>query len=142
MPLINITLPENALTPEQQKMLAQYTTNALLKLEGLESNPKAKMLTWVYLHKHPQEDYFIGGKSSTKPHYRFDVTIFANTLNAAHKQALTSELTHLVLKIEGTDDNLLNSARVWVMFHEVADGNWGGAGEIYRLKDLMKMMQS
>ncbi|MEA1989640.1 MAG: hypothetical protein U9N57_10620 [Pseudomonadota bacterium] len=142
MPLINITLPENALSMEKQKQLAELTTHALLKMEGMENSPKAKMLTWVYLHKHPQQDYFIGGKSSTKPHYRFDVTVFANTLQDSHKEALTSELTHLVLKLEGTDDNLLNSARVWVMFHEVADGNWGGAGEIYHLKDLMRMMQS
>ena len=94
------------------------------------------------MDQQPHQDYCIGGRVSTKPQYGFGVTVFANTLQDSHKKALTSELTHLVLKLEGTNDNLLNSARVWVMFHEVADGNWGGAGEIYRLKELMRMMQS
>ncbi|MEA3405726.1 MAG: tautomerase family protein [Pseudomonadota bacterium] len=142
MPLIDITLPEDALSAEQEQQLAEIVTNSLLTLEAMQDNPKAKMLTWVYLHKHPQSDYFIGGKHSVKPHYRIDVTVFANTLPDAHKEKLTKQLTEKVLNLEGTDVNLLNSARVWVLFHEVEDGNWGGAGQIYRLNDLMKMMQS
>lgn len=141
MPLIEITLPEQILTDAQEKRLAAEATDALLEMEGMAQNPKARMLTWVYLHKHPQADYFIGGHASEKPHYRFDVTVFANTLKDEHKEQLTQTLTRLVLSLEGTDNNLLNAARVWVMFHEVEDGNWGGAGQIYRLKDLMRMMR-
>ncbi|MBN2864819.1 MAG: tautomerase family protein [Thiotrichales bacterium] len=142
MPLIDITLPEQALSPEKAQQLVEFTTDALLTLEGMEKNPKARMLTWVYLHTHPQTDYYIGGKHSAKPHYKFDVTIFANTLNDERKALLTKQITEQVLTLEGTDHNLLNAARVWVLFHEVADGNWGGAGQIYRINDLMKMMQS
>lgn len=142
MPLINIALPLNALSPEQEEQLAQFASNALLTLEGMQQNPKAQMLSWVYFHKHPQNDYFIGGKRVVKPHYRFDVSIFANTMSDRHKSQLTEQLTQEVLRLEGTDNNLMNAARVWVMFDEVADGNWGGAGQIYHLKDLMNMMQS
>lgn len=142
MPLIDITLPEGALPIEKQQQLVEFTTDSLLSLEGMQHNHKARMLTWVYLHTHPQSDYYIGGKHSTKPHYKIDVTIFANTLNDERKAILTKQLTEQVLSLEGTDHNLLNAARVWVLFHEVADGNWGGAGQIYRLNDLMKMMQS
>jgi len=141
VPLIDITLPEHALSESQQNKLAEVATDTLLTLEGMQHNPKAKMLTWVYLHKHPQHDYFIGGKHSAKPHYRIDVTLFAGTLSDSHKEILTKQLTEKVLGLEGTDINLLNSARVWVLFHEVEDGNWGGAGQVYRLKDLMNMMQ-
>jgi hypothetical protein len=28
-------------------------------------------------------------------------------------------------------------ARVWVIVNEITDGNWGGAGRIFRLPDIM-----
>ena len=141
MPLINITLPENALSDRNQKRLATQTSEALLKLEGMDQNPKAQMLSWVYLNKHAANDYFIGGQQTEKPHYRFDLTIFKNTLSAEHKQQLTKRLTEITLELEGTAINTLNAARIWVMFHEIEDGNWGGAGQIYSLQDLMQMMR-
>jgi hypothetical protein len=30
--------------------------------------------------------------------------------------------------------------RIWVFIHEVPDGNWGGAGRIFRFKDIAKMV--
>ena len=54
MPLIDITLPEGALPVEKQQQLVEFTTDALLSLEGMQHNHKARMLTWVYLHTHPQ----------------------------------------------------------------------------------------
>jgi phenylpyruvate tautomerase PptA (4-oxalocrotonate tautomerase family) len=142
MPLIQITFPEETFHAEQEAQLAEEATEALLKLEGMAQNPKARMLTWTYLNKHPKTTGFVGGKPMHKPHYRFDVTVFENTLNDDRKARLTHELTECVLRLEGTDHNVLNAARVWVLFHEVADGNWGGAGQIYHLAELMKMMQS
>lgn len=141
MPLITITLSENALPQEKQKQLATQASESLLKMEGMDKNPKAQMLSWVYLNKHTESDYFIGGTEAHKPHYRFDVTVFKNTLSSAHKEQLTKRLTEITLELEGTQFNLLNAARIWVMFHEVEEGNWGGAGKIYYLKDLMQMMR-
>lgn len=141
MPMIEITLPEATFTKEEEARLAEDVTDALLRLEGMDTNPKARMLSWVYFHHHPNADLYIGGHAAHKAHYRFDVTVFENTLPDSHKERLTQALTQLVLQLEGTDDNRLNAARVWVLFHEVPDGHWGGAGQIYRLADLMKMMQ-
>lgn len=141
MPFIQITLPQQALSDEQKNTLAQQATDCLLKLEGMEHNSKAKMLSWLSFNEYPKGGFFIGGKLNDKPHYKFDITVFANTLQEDHKSRLTAELTELVLNLEGTDHNLLNAARIWVLFHEIKDGNWGGAGQIYHLPQLMKMMQ-
>lgn len=141
MPLIQITLPNDVFTAEQEQQLAQSSVESLLELEGMAQNPKAKMLSWVYLNKHPATDYFIGGQSAKKPHYRFDVSVFGGALSAEKKACLTARLTEVVLALEGTDHNLLNAARVWVMFHDIQEGNWGGAGQIYSQADLMKMMR-
>jgi hypothetical protein len=32
--------------------------------------------------------------------------------------------------------------RVWVFIHEVPDGHWGGAGRVFRLRDIVKLARS
>jgi phenylpyruvate tautomerase PptA (4-oxalocrotonate tautomerase family) len=141
MPLIQITLPENALDESQQAQLAEQTTDILLSLEAMAANPKARRLTWTCFQTHPQNAFFIGGEGhQLHPHYRFDVTVFANTLSAEKKETLTRQLTDAVLDLEGSDKNMLNAARVWVMIHEVEEGNWGGAGQIYSMDSLRKLL--
>lgn len=141
MPLITITLPEHALPEPEQQQLAQSSSEMLLALEGMTHNPKAQRLSWVYLNKYADDEYFIGGKPAQKPHYRFDVTVLKNTLNPDQKSRLTQELTRLTLSLENTAYNPLNAARIWVIIHEVEEGNWGGAGQMYSRHDLMNMMQ-
>lgn len=141
MPLIDITLPDNAFTETQKQQLAQQATDLLLEQEGMEHNPRARRLTWVYLHPHSTDNYYIGGQQSDHHHYKVEVSVFAGTLPQEKKEKLTRAMTQLILDLEGTDFNLLNAARIWVLFHEIEDGNWGGAGQIYRLNKLMKMMQ-
>lgn len=142
MPLIVLYLPEQCFNPQQKQQFAQQATQNLLKLEGMEQQPKAQNLSWVQFSEFGKEDFFLAGHQVEKPHYRIDIKVFQGTLNNERKALLTEQLTKLVLDIEGTNFNLLNAARVWVMINEIPDGNWGGAGKIYRIKDLMQMMQS
>lgn len=141
MPLIQITLPEESLTDAQQSELVKQATDILLTLEGMVMNAKARRLTWAYIDTHPKNAFYIGGEpAQAHPHYRFDITVFANTLTPEKKEALTRQLTDAVLDIEGSDHNMLNAARVWVMIHEIEEGNWGGAGQIYSMASLLKML--
>lgn len=141
MPLITVHLPQNNFTGRQKKAFAQKATDILLTLEGMAENPKAQNLSWVQFTEFCEEDFFMAGHSVEKPHYRIEVKVFQGTMNAKKKQKLTEQLTHLILRLEQTDDNLLNAARIWVMIEEVPNGNWGGAGKIYRIEDLMQIMQ-
>lgn len=141
MPLIQITLPEETFSENQQADLAKRSTDILLTLEGMAENAKARRLSWTYLQTHPKAAFYIGGESAqAHPHYRFDVTVFAGTMTPDKKADLTRLLTEAVLDIEGSDNNLLNAARVWVLIHEVTEGNWGGAGQIYSMANLRKLL--
>lgn len=140
MPLLQIHLPKESFTGRQKQQFAQNATQILLTLEGMANNPKAQNLSWVQFCEFASDDFYMAGHSVEKPHYRIEIKVFQGTMNADKKQQLTAQLTELILEIEGTDHNLLNAARVWVMIEEVPDGNWGGAGKIYRIADLMQMM--
>jgi Uncharacterized protein, 4-oxalocrotonate tautomerase homolog len=62
MPLIQITLPENALDESQQAQLAEQTTDILLSLEAMAANPKARRLTWTCFQTHPQNAFLSAEK--------------------------------------------------------------------------------
>jgi len=140
MPLIIVHLPVDSFNRQQKQQFAEQATNTLLALEGMAEHPKAQNLSWVQYNEFNQENFYMAGHSVAKPHYRIEVKVFQGTMNGDKKEKLTKRLTELLLAIEATDHNLLNAARVWVMIEEVPDGNWGGAGKIYRIKDLMKLM--
>ncbi|QKI89427.1 tautomerase family protein [Thiomicrorhabdus xiamenensis] len=141
MPLIVIHLPENTFSAEQKQRFAKQATDTLLALEGMSGHPKAQNLSWVQFCEFKRDDFYMAGHKVDKPHYRLDISIFQGTMAGDKKEQLTEQLTDLILQVEETDHNLLNAARVWVMINEVPDGNWGGAGKIYRIQDLMKMMR-
>ncbi len=71
--------------------------------------------------------------------YRVTVTVPEGALDDERKQELVSEITTQVLAAEGSDDPTA-SFRVWVMIREVPNGNWGGAGRIWKLRDLAKLV--
>ena len=141
MPLITVHIPENNFTGRQKQAFAQKATDILLTLEGMAANPKAQNLSWVQFSEFSAGNFFLAGHAVEKPHYRIEVKVFQGTMDANKKQKLTAQLTELILDLEQTDHNLLNAARIWVMIEEVPNGNWGGAGKIYRIEDLMKIMK-
>lgn len=141
MPLIIAHLPQACFSAEQKHAFAEQATDLLLQLEGMAEHPKAQNLSWVKFNEFSQADFYMAGHAVDKPHYRIEVKVFQGTMTNDKKEALTAGLTDLILNIEDTSHNLLNAARIWVMIEEVPDGNWGGAGKIYRIKELMKMMQ-
>jgi phenylpyruvate tautomerase PptA (4-oxalocrotonate tautomerase family) len=53
-----------------------------------------------------------------------------------------NEATELVLAAEGSPNTPENAARVWVQIYELADGFWGGAGQIFRMKDIAALAKA
>jgi phenylpyruvate tautomerase PptA (4-oxalocrotonate tautomerase family) len=68
-----------------------------------------------------------------------NITVPAGVLTDEKKLALVEGVTREVLAAEGADDDPTASFRVWVLINEVTDGNWGGAGRIWRLRDIAKL---
>ena len=142
MPIIDVTLAEGCFNPAQKAALAEQLTQCLLKCDVTRDNPKAKTINWCYLHELPPEHIFIAGQAEAKPHYRIEISVMQGAMSEAVKQQVASDMTRTVLEMEGQKMNPLNAARVWIIFHEITDGNWAAAGQIYRLADLMQYLKS
>jgi phenylpyruvate tautomerase PptA (4-oxalocrotonate tautomerase family) len=141
MPIIDLTLAEGRFNKEQKAALAQQLTQCLLKCDVTRDNPKAKSINWCYIHELPAEDVFVAGEAEARPHYRIDISLMQGAMSDAVKKQVVADMTRVVLEMEGQKLNPLNASRVWVLLHEITEGNWGAGGQIYRLDDLMQYLK-
>ena len=142
MPLIDVTLPEGALSEEQRDALGERLTNTVLKWEGAADIPFSRQITVVYFDERPAGSIYVAGGQETDPRYRVLVTIPEGSITDDERKAgMVEEMTRDVLEVDGTEDETA-AFRVWVFIHEVPDGHWAGAGRIFRLRDIVKLARS
>lgn len=142
MPMIDVTLPEGALSDEQRDALARRLTNTVLEWEGAAEIPFSRQITLVYFDERADGTVYVAGERASEPRYRILVTIPEGSIrDDARKAGMVEAMTRDVLAVEGADGDEA-STRVWVFIHEVPDGHWGGAGRIFRLRDIVALARS
>ena len=142
MPMIDVTLPEGALSEEQRNALGERLTNTILKWEGAAEIPFSRQITLVYFDERPAGSVYVAGEQSAEPRYRVLVTIPEGSIKDDERKAgLVEEVTRDVLELTGEEGDEA-AFRVWVFIHEVPDGHWAGAGHIFRLRDIVKLARS
>jgi phenylpyruvate tautomerase PptA (4-oxalocrotonate tautomerase family) len=142
VPMIDVTLPEGVLSEEQRNALGERLTNTILKWEGAAEIPFSRQITLVYFDERPAGSIYVAGQQAAEPRYRVLVTIPEGSIKDDERKAgLVAEVTRDVLDAEGTADDAA-AMRVWVFLHEVPDGHWAGAGQIFRLRDIVKLARS
>jgi phenylpyruvate tautomerase PptA (4-oxalocrotonate tautomerase family) len=141
MPQIELTVPRGALSDDAIDALMAEATTTLLRWEGAPTDSAgAREVSWGYVHEVDPARTYHGGANARggAPRYRFDVTVPQRALDDEKKNGLVADLTRLVLEAEGTsyDDDPVAGMRVWAIVHEVPDGNWGGAGRTWTLREI------
>ena len=144
MPQIELTIPRDALAADALDTLMAEMTTTLLRWEGAPTDsPGAREISWGYVHEVDPARTYHGGQvaASEAPRYRVDVTVPEGALSARRKNGLVSDVTKLVLAAEGADFEADPAAgmRVWVLVHEVPEGNWGGAGRTWTLREIAEV---
>lgn len=143
MPMIELTLPAGALDKPAQDALMQELTTTLLRWEGAPPDGEAaRSVSWGYVDERPAANVYRGGAPEPdEPTYRVTITVPERALDDERKAGLVADATRHVLEADGADtgdeDALMH---VWVLIREVPDGNWGGAGRIFRLRDIAKLV--
>lgn len=141
MPIIDFSFPSGSLNEAQQDELARGLSESLKKCAHAIDNPRADAINWLYLHEHPADRVYVAGQVKPKPHYRIEVTIMEGMMTQEIKEQIAEDMTHKVLKAETSAFNPMNASRVWVIFHEIPDGNWASGGRLYGLQDLMAYIE-
>lgn len=138
MPMIDITIPQGALASHAERRLLDRLTDVLLEHEGADpTNPVARSLAWVFLHR-PAAMY-VAGKPVAEPRYRVVASVPEGQFDDKRRAAMVAAVTSVVLDAEG-GTRPRDPARVWVFAREIPDGTWGAGGRIARLADIVGMV--
>jgi phenylpyruvate tautomerase PptA (4-oxalocrotonate tautomerase family) len=133
MPRLDLTITADALSDESKPELIRELGAALLHWEGAPDTEFFRSITWAHLHEVPAEAIQTPD-GAADPHAILDITIPAGALSERRKAGIVEDATKLVLDATGWGADA--GLRVWVLIHEVADGNWGAAGQVVRFEQL------
>jgi len=137
MPMLDVTIPEGALTPENEQALMARLTDVFLEAEGADpSNPVVRQIAWVFLHR-PAE-VFVAGERAAEPRYRVVARVPEGQWTDERRAQLVETVTDAILDAED-GARPRDPGRVWVFPLEIPDGAWGGAGNIFRLEDIVAL---
>ena len=65
MPLVNITVPANTLTPEKKQRMIELVTDAVVEAEGFTGNERVREITWVLINEVPEGNWGAAGDTVT-----------------------------------------------------------------------------
>jgi phenylpyruvate tautomerase PptA (4-oxalocrotonate tautomerase family) len=136
MPICDAYISEGALSPSAERELLGRITDLLLESEGVDpANERARMLAWVFVHRHQM---YVAGAPAKQPRYRFVCQVPEGQYNDERRAAVTASMTQAV--VEAEDGSWPHpELRVAVFTYEVKDGTWGGGGRILRLPDIYEI---
>jgi phenylpyruvate tautomerase PptA (4-oxalocrotonate tautomerase family) len=136
MPMLDAFIPEGALTPEAERTLLSRLTDILLRNEGADpTNPRARRLAWVFLHR--PASVFVAGEHAMEPRYRIVASVPEGQFDADRRATMVREVTDAVLAAEA-GAYPPDPHRVWVFATEVPEGTWGAEGRINTLADIVE----
>lgn len=133
MPRLDLTITADVLTEEQKPDLLRELGAALLHWEGAPDTEFFRSITWAHLHELPAESVQTPD-GVAEPHAILDVTVPGGALSERRKAGIAEDATKIVLEAAGWGAEA--GVRVWVLIHEVPDGNWAAAGQIVRFEQL------
>jgi phenylpyruvate tautomerase PptA (4-oxalocrotonate tautomerase family) len=142
MPMIDLTLPEGALSDDARSELVEQLTTTLIAGEGAPDNEYVRAITWCFVDERPAGAINVGGTPAERPIYRVTLTVpegapaVHGPLMLANRDKLVRDVTERVLEAEGTPYSDAEAARVWVQIREIGEGYWGGFGAIARMEDI------
>ena len=134
MPKIDLTFSAGALSDEARRELPRELAAAMLRWEGAPDTEFFHSITWTHVHELPAEAVFTADGQAEQSQFVVDATVPAGALSDRRKGGLVEEFSKLIRDAAGLTE--ADGVRVWVLIHEVPEGNWGAAGQIVRFEEL------
>lgn len=135
MPMIELTVPEGALTPDGRESIQQDLARVLLRWEGAPDTPMFRANAWSYLREIP------AGAQTTaedqEPRFRVEVRVPEGALSDRRRAGLVKDTTDVVLAAAGLTEQ--DAGRVWVLVTEQTEGTWGAGGAVIRFQELIAL---
>lgn len=137
MPIIDIAIPDNALSAKAKQEMPSILGQIALEYEGLAGSKFAESFTWVYIHELPSANVTQVSGPPAKPIYRIIFTTLQTLLDDERKKKLGVDVAKAIYKMEGTEWNEDEAHnRIWIFFDDVHQGDWIVGAKVNNIPDL------
>ena len=136
MPMIDVVIPEGALSPEAEARLMKEMTDILIRAEGFDpiSNKIAQSVSVAFLHR-PAAIY-VAGTPATEARYRVIPSVPEGKYGDDEViRTLIRDITEAFARAEGGKFEDV-APRVWIFPTEIPEGRWGSRGIIRSVADI------
>ncbi|MGR6922364.1 hypothetical protein ACU635_49630 [[Actinomadura] parvosata] len=135
MPMLDVHIPEGALSQEAEAALMNRVTEILIRHEGFDpADPVTRSVSWAFLHR-PAAVY-VGGAPASAPRYKVVPSVPEGQLDARARAGVVAEITEAILDAENGAWPR-DPGRIWVFPTEIPEGHWGGHGQIRPLASIL-----
>jgi len=135
VPMLDVYIPEGALTTEVEDRLVARLTDLLLAHEGVKpDNPRARALAWVWVHRPAK--VFVAGAAADRSRYKLVPQVPEGQYDDERRAAMVADATAAALDAEEQMGRSRDPSMIWVFPTEIPDGTWAGGGQIVRLGDI------
>lgn len=147
MPLVRITYPRGALTPEQKRQVASALTEIVLDAEVDAVTDAGRMVTVVHFNEAAADDWAVGGElrstaAGAPNHFIVDLIVLEGLLEGARRNRAHQKVTQAFQRVFGEGGDPLLPLRVWVLVHEVREGGWGAGGTTVSALDVAQFINT
>ena len=147
MPLVRITYPRGALTPDQKREIAAAVTEIVLDVEVDAVTDAGRMVTVVHFDEAAADDWAVGGQlhsnaAGAPNHFIVDLIVLEGLLEGVRRSDAHRRVTDAFKKAFGVGGDPMLPLRVWVLVHEVREGAWGAGGYTVSALDVAQFINS
>jgi len=137
--IITVTTPENRLSHEQRRQLAESLTDAVLVPEVGQLAPPARIGFQVHFVERTPDRMAIGGKLLSDQWPMPDVaTIDICVMDAAWPKTVRKQVIDNVLAAMARSCGMAApSPAWWATFRVIDEGSWGSRGTVLSMLDLL-----
>jgi 4-oxalocrotonate tautomerase family enzyme len=138
MPVLHVYVPEGSLNEPQKKKLFEGLTRAVLRGEGAPDTPRARAVTWVFLHETPKGTWAVGGVASSFLRFLVEIDLPQGSLNDRRRKRMAAGIAKVLTDVVGRNLPPVDSL---VKIQEIIDGDWSAGGQVFRLRDLAEFVK-
>ncbi|MER6949585.1 hypothetical protein ABT294_36790 [Nonomuraea sp. NPDC000554] len=138
MPFVELFTPKGALDGERGERVKEQLVAEVMLAEGAPDSPEAREISWLVVNE--PDTWYVGGRQlldEEPPRYVVRVSVPAGSLDDDKRADMISRITRVLSQAEDDPERLYDRPVAWVHLLEIPDGNWGAAGRVFRLPDIV-----
>lgn len=138
MPFVELFAPKDALAGARGKRMTEQLVAEVMAAEGAPDTEAARSISWLVVNE--PDAWFVGGRpisAAEPPRYVVRVSVPGGSLDDAKRADMVERVTRVLAEAEDDPQRLYREPHAWVHIVEIPDGNWGAAGRVYRLPDII-----